>query len=50
MRIGKAGGIRSSEITPDRDYISRRKFIGAAGITAEHVSTARPGSSASLAA
>jgi len=33
MLIRKPGDIRSSEITAERDYLSRRKFIAAAGVT-----------------
>ncbi len=32
MLIKKPGDIRSSEITAERDYLSRRKFIAAAGV------------------
>jgi methionine sulfoxide reductase catalytic subunit len=32
MLIRKPDDVRSSEITPERDYLSRRKFIAAAGV------------------
>jgi sulfoxide reductase catalytic subunit YedY len=34
MLIKKPDDIKSSEITPERDYMGRRQFIAAAGVAA----------------
>src|SRR5215475_13229022 len=34
MLIKKSDDVRSSEITPEREYLNRREFLAAAGITA----------------